>query len=129
MKIIGNGVDIVDNFRIRKAIKNKKFIDRLFTNEEIKISLKKNINRPNYFAKRFAAKEAFVKAIGTGFSKNINFKDINIKNNPYGKPEIYVNTKLMKIIKKKFKISKFKSYLSLTDEKNHSISFVIISGS
>jgi len=129
MKIIGNGVDIVDNFRIRKAIKNKKFIDRLFTNEEIKISLKKNINRSNYFAKRFAAKEAFVKAIGTGFSKNINFKDINIKNNPYGKPEIYVNTKLMKIIKKKFKISKFKSYLSLTDEKNHSISFVIISGS
>ena len=129
MKIIGNGVDIVDNFRIKKAIKNKKFIDRLFTNEEIKISLKKNINRPNYFAKRFAAKEAFVKAIGTGFSKNINFKDINIKNNPYGKPEIYVNTKLMKIIKKKFKISKFKSYLSLTDEKNHSISFVIISGS
>tara|TARA_B100000287_G_scaffold389396_1_gene399433 strand:- start:384 stop:773 length:390 start_codon:yes stop_codon:yes gene_type:complete len=129
MKIIGNGVDIVDNFRIKKAIKNKKFIDRLFTNEEIKSSLKKNINRPNYFAKRFAAKEAFVKAIGTGFSKNINFKDINIKNNPYGKPEIYVNTKLMKIIKKKFKISKFKSYLSLTDEKNHSISFVIISGS
>ncbi len=129
MKIIGNGVDIVDNFRIRKAIKNKKFIDRLFTNEEIKSSLKKNINRSNYFAKRFAAKEAFVKAIGTGFSKNINFKDINIKNNPYGKPEIYVNTKLMKIIKKKFKISKFKSYLSLTDEKNHSISFVIISGS
>tara|TARA_B100002051_G_C16511638_1_gene523130 strand:- start:197 stop:586 length:390 start_codon:yes stop_codon:yes gene_type:complete len=129
MKIIGNGVDIVDNFRIKKAIKNKKFIDRLFTNEEIKSSLKKNINRSNYFAKRFAAKEAFVKAIGTGFSKNINFKDINIKNNPYGKPEIYVNTKLMKIIKKKFKISKFKSYLSLTDEKNHSISFVIISGS
>ena len=129
MKIIGNGVDIVDNFRIKKAIKNKKFIDRIFTNEEIKSSLKKNINRPNYFAKRFAAKEAFVKAIGTGFSKNINFKDINIKNNPYGKPEIYVNTKLMKIIKKKFKISKFKSYLSLTDEKNHSISFVIISGS
>jgi holo-[acyl-carrier-protein] synthase len=129
MKIIGNGVDIVDNFRIKKAIKNKKFINRLFTNEEIKSSLKKNINRPNYFAKRFAAKEAFVKAIGTGFSKNINFKDINIKNNPYGKPEIYVNTKLMKIIKKKFKISKFKSYLSLTDEKNHSISFVIISGS
>ena len=129
MKIIGNGVDIVDNFRIKKAIKNKKFINRLFTNEEIKSSLKKNINRSNYFAKRFAAKEAFVKAIGTGFSKNINFKDINIKNNPYGKPEIYVNTKLMKIIKKKFKISKFKSYLSLTDEKNHSISFVIISGS
>ena len=129
MKIIGNGVDIVDNFRIKKAIKNKKFIDRIFTNEEIKSSLKKNINRPNYFAKRFAAKEAFVKAIGTGFSKNINFKDINIKNNPYGKPEIYVNTKLMRIIKKKFKISKFKSYLSLTDEKNHSISFVIISGS
>ncbi len=129
MKIIGNGVDIVDNFRIKKAIKNKKFIDRLFTNEEIKSSLKKNINRSNYFAKRFAAKEAFVKAIGTGFSKNINFKDINIKNNPYGKPEIYVNTKLMRIIKKKFKISKFKSYLSLTDEKNHSISFVIISGS
>ena len=128
MRILGNGVDIVKNRRIKNSIKNKKFIKRIYTLTEINISNSRKINKVEYFAKRFTAKEAFVKALGTGFSKNINFKDINIMNRKNGKPFININNKLKKIILNKFKISKLKCFLSMSDEKNYSISFVIISG-
>ena len=128
MRILGNGVDIVKNSRIKNSIKNKKFIKRIYTLSEINDSNSRKINKAVYFAKRFAAKEAFAKALGTGFSNNINFKDINIKNNKKGKPFININKKLKNKIFKKFKISKFECFLSMSDEKNYSISFVIISG-
>ena len=76
MKILGNGVDIIENKRIEKAIKNKVFIDKIFSNKEKKIALKKSKNKVNFFAKRFVAKEAFLKAIGTGLSGGLSFKDI-----------------------------------------------------
>ena len=125
MNIIGNGVDIVKNQRIKNALKNKNFAKRIFSKAEI-IQSKKNNNKTNFFAKRFAAKEAFVKAIGTGFRKNINFKDISISNNIYGKPKLTFNNKIRKLVKKKFKSNNFKIYLSLSDEKSYSIAFVII---
>jgi len=125
MNIIGNGVDIVDNKRIAKKVRNKVFINRVFTKNEINLS-KNTRNRINFFAKRFAAKEAFVKALGTGFRNNINFKDIGVKNNNRGKPSLDISTSLKKIMKKKFNINKYKTYLSLSDEKKYSIAFVII---
>ena len=125
MNIIGNGVDIVDNTRIKNAIKNKFFVSRIFTINEIKKSKNLN-NKANYFAKRFAAKEAFVKSIGEGFRNNINFNDINVVNDKKGKPIIHISNNIKKIIKKKFKLNKYKIYLSLSDEKMHSIAFVII---
>ena len=125
MNIIGNGVDIVKNQRIKNALKNKNFAKRIFSKAEI-IQSKKNNNKTNFFAKRFAAKEAFVKAIGTGFRKNINFKDISISNNIYGKPQLTFNNKIRKLVKKKFKSNNFKIYLSLSDEESYSIAFVII---
>ena len=75
MNIFGNGVDIVENKRIQKSLKNKNFLNRIFTRQEI-INSKTITNKVNYFAKRFAAKEAFVKALGLGFRENINFIDI-----------------------------------------------------
>ena len=128
MRILGNGVDIVKNSRIKNSIKNKKFIKRIYTLSEINGSNSKKVNKVEYYAKRFAAKEAFAKALGTGFSNDINFKDINIKNKKSGKPFVNINKKLRNKIFKKFKISKFKCFLSMSDEKNYSISFVIISG-
>ena len=125
MQIIGNGVDIIDNIRIKKSIKNINFIKRIYSNTEVKES-KKVRNKINFFAKRFAAKEAFVKSIGTGFRKNINFKDISVKNNKNGKPQLIINKKIKKMIKKNFKMTNFKIFLSLSDEKKHSIAFVII---
>ena len=125
MNIIGNGVDIVKNQRIQKALKNKNFLNRIYSRKEISAS-KKIKNKINFFAKRFAAKEAFVKAIGLGFRNHINYKDIFVVNNIYGKPKLIINNKLKLIMKKKFKYNNFKIFLSLSDEKNHSIAFVII---
>ena len=125
MNIIGNGVDIVENRRIAKSLKNNGFLYRIFTKNEIDQS-KKIKNKVNFFAKRFAAKEAFVKALGTGFRNNINFKDINIKKNINGQPLLNISNNLKRLLKQKFKISKYRLYLSLSDEKKHSIAFVII---
>ena len=124
MKIIGTGVDIVENSRIKKSILNNSFLNRVFTNEEILIS-KKMKNKASYFAKRFAAKEAFVKSLGTGFKNGINFKDISIINDKLGKPSFFITTKIRKIIKKRFKINTFNFFLSISDEKKYSIAFVI----
>ena len=75
MKILGIGVDIIENKRLKKSIKNKSFLSRLFTLIEIKnSSLVKD--KSIYFSKRFAAKESFSKALGTGFRKGLNFKDV-----------------------------------------------------
>ena len=99
MQILGNGVDIVENSRIKKLISNKNFLRRIYTISEIKFS-KKNKDNVKFFAKRFAAKEAFVKAIGTGFREGINFNDISVGNKKSGKPEIYLNNKIKKKLKK-----------------------------
>ena len=125
MNIIGNGVDIVDNKRIEKLLLNNNFLNRIFTYNEIKCS-KKSQNKINFFAKRFAAKEAFVKALGTGFRNNINFSDIEIINNKKGKPEIKISKKIKNLIIRKFKSKKPKIYVSLSDEKKHSIAYVIL---
>ena len=125
MKTLGIGVDIVQNSRIKKSITNKKFLLRIFTNDEINKS-KKTKNKTAFFSKRFAAKEAFSKALGTGFRETLNFKDISIANNKHGKPSIKMNNKLHNLITKKFKTKNINVLLSLSDESKHSIAFVVL---
>ena len=125
MKIIGTGVDIVENARIKKLIVNNIFLRRVFTKKEILIS-KKIKNKVSYFAKKFAAKEAFVKSLGTGFRNGLNFKDISIINDKLGKPSFLITNKIKKIVKKKFKINSFNFFLSISDENKYSIAFVIL---
>ena len=125
MKILGIGVDIIDNSRITKSIKNNLFIKRIFSNSEISIA-KKIKDKKNYYSKRFAAKEAFAKSVGTGFRNNLNFKDISIVNNKMGKPSFIISEKIKKIIKKEFKVSSFNFFLSISDEKKYSIAYVIL---
>ena len=125
MKILGIGVDIVENSRISKLLKNKLFIKRIFSNSEIIIANKVN-NKKDYYSKRFAAKEAFAKCIGTGFRNNLNFNDISIVNDKLGKPSFIINEKIKKIVKKQFKITLFNFFLSISDEKKYSIAYVIL---
>ena len=99
MKILGIGVDIVENKRLLNSIKNKNFLSRLFTLVEIKNS-KLIRNKSVYFSKKFAAKESFSKALGTGFRKGLNFKDIEILNDDLGKPYISLINKTKKIVSK-----------------------------
>ena len=100
MTILGIGTDVVENVRINKAIRNNKFVKRVFSKKEISLS-KKYKNKSNYYSKRFAAKEALVKAIGTGIRYNINFKDISIVNDRLGKPKFNIINKLKIFLKKK----------------------------
>jgi len=125
MKILGIGVDIIENSRIGKLLKNKFFIKRIFSNSEILIANKIK-DKKSYYSKRFAAKEAFVKSIGTGFRDDFNFKDLSIINNKLGKPSFLINKKIKKIIKKQFKTTSFNFFLSISDEKKYSIAYVIL---
>jgi holo-[acyl-carrier protein] synthase len=125
MKILGIGVDIVENSRIEKSLKNNSFIKKIFSNSEILLA-KKIINKKAYYAKRFAAKEAFSKSIGTGFRDNLNFKDIMVINDKLGKPSFVITGKIKKIIKKQFKTTSFDFFLSISDEKKYSIAYVIL---
>ena len=125
MKIIGIGVDIIENIRFKKLIKKKKFINRICSSKEIN-NFKKENKKISYLSKRFSAKEAFVKALGTGFRNNINFSDIEVINNKLGKPKINISKKVRAFIKKKFKLDKPKIYVSLSDENKHSIAYVIL---
>ena len=124
--IIGIGIDIIDNRRIKKVIDKfgEKFKKKCFTENEINRSIDK-FPEFNSFAKRYAAKEACAKALGTGLSKGISWKDIEIGNNSYGKPFIILHNRaylrLNELSKKKCKIE-----VSLSDEKNYSIANVII---
>ena len=125
MNTLGIGVDIIENKRIKKSILNKKFVSRIFSNSELNDS-KKSVNKAAFFSKRFAAKEAFSKALGTGFRNGLNFKDISIVNDKFGKPFIKKNNKIYNFMKKKFKTKKINIFLSISDEKKHSIAFVIL---
>ena len=125
MKIIGIGVDIVENNRFKKLIKKKKFINRICSSREI-INFKKKNNKISYLSKRFSAKEAFVKALGSGFRNELCFNDISILNDKKGKPYFLFNQKIKNILKNKYKLNKFKALLSLSDEKKYSISYVIL---
>ena len=125
MKIIGIGVDIVKNKRISLAVKKKSFINRIFGKNEISMS-KKVDNRINYFSKRFAAKEALAKALGTGFRDGLSFKDVEIINNKQGMPYYIISSKINNLIKKKKKVKNFNLFLSISDEKEYSIAFTII---
>ena len=124
--IFGIGIDVVDISRIKKLFNNnKKFKNRIFSKKEINYCESK-MNKVAYYSKRFAAKEALVKALGTGISNGISFNEISINNNKNGAPFIEFIGKT-KIIVKNLTKNKNKIYLSLSDEKKYALAMVVIS--
>jgi holo-[acyl-carrier protein] synthase len=114
---------------ITKGLKNLLKIKNLLIEFSVKrkfLLQKKKLNKINFFSNRFAAKESFAKALGTGFRNNLNFKDIEIVNDKLGKPFYLINNKIKQIIKKNKKIVNFELFLSISDEKDYSIAFTII---
>ena len=128
MNIYGIGTDIVNINRLNKAIKKYgiKFKKRIFSQKEI-IYCEKKTNSIRSYAKRFAAKEALSKALGTGIRKGINFKDIEILNDSFGKPSIKLRGSTALFLKKKIKARKHSIYLSLSDDLPWAQATVIIS--
>jgi len=125
MKILGVGVDLIKNQRIKQSIKKKGFVEKIFSKKEIFYS-QKTSNKVNFFAKRFAAKEAFSKALGTGFRGGISFKKIEILNDKMGKPYYYNSNNIKRIIYNRFKIRSYDLFLSISDETDYSVAFTVI---
>ena len=125
MKLHGIGTDIIKVSRISKSIKKKSFVNRLFSKDEI-FKCNKTKNSANCFAKRFAAKEAFSKALGTGVAKGINFNEIVVLNEKNGKPYIKLIDKTKKIVVNKLRFKNYKISLSLSDEDKYAVAFVTI---
>ena len=128
MKIFGIGTDIVNIKRIEKILKNKKsnFKKKIFTKNEISYCDNKT-NPCSFYAKRFAAKEALSKALGTGINKDISFKNIQVLNNKKGKPYILLKGKTASFLKKKTKSKTCSIHLSLSDDIPWAQATVIIS--
>ena len=126
MKLFGVGTDIIQVNRLKKSLNKKPFLSRIYSKEEI-IKCKRSKINSNCFAKRFAAKEAFSKALGTGISKGISFNEIIVLNEKSGKPYIKLINKTKKIVEKKLKKKIYKISLSIADEKDYAVAFVTIS--
>ena len=127
--IVGIGSDIVNINRIEKTINKfgNKFINRCFSKVEI-LKSENRLNKAASYAKRFAAKEAFSKALGTGFSKGVFFKDISVENNKLGKPMLKLNGNAEKILKQLVPKNKYPVVnLTITDENQLAYAMVIIS--
>tara|TARA_B100001540_G_C15674559_1_gene581760 strand:+ start:473 stop:862 length:390 start_codon:yes stop_codon:yes gene_type:complete len=125
MNIYGIGTDIVNINRIKNVIKNKQnaFQKRVFTSFEIK-TCEKRKNKIECFAKRFAAKEALFKAVGS--ANKLKFQDVEVKNNISGAPKFFIKGVSLKNLKNFFKNKKFTIHLSLSDDKPWAIANVII---
>jgi len=128
MKIFGIGTDIVNIKRMEKSIKKNGvvFKNKIFSKNEINYCEKKKNPFP-FYAKRFAAKEALSKALGTGIRKGINFKNIEVYNDNFGKPSIQLKGSTADFLKKKIKTRKYFIYLSLSDDLPWAQATVIIS--
>ena len=125
--IYGNGIDIIDINRIRRVIDKygNKFKERCFSFSEIERS-EKRLNSVESYAKRYAAKEACAKALGTGLARGVFWKDIEVENNQYGKPLIKLHKKAKEIFKNMNKNSNTHIEVSLSDEKKYAIANVTI---
>lgn len=121
--IAGIGIDLVEIDRIRKIFDQyqDKFADKILTTSE-KQELKLAANKPAFLAKRFAAKEALAKALGTGI-KGFWFSDIEITHDANGKPGFNFFGGCLEKVKAK-RISQ--AHLSITDEKQYALAFVIL---
>jgi holo-[acyl-carrier protein] synthase len=125
--IIGIGSDIIRIPRIGALLISYKqrFLHRIFTIGELDL-LPQNNKLAAYVAKRFAAKEAFSKAIGTGIGKDVSFQDLEIFSEKSGKPYFKLSDKLNKFLLKNY--TQLHTHLSMTDEEEYAQAFVVIEG-
>ncbi len=129
--ILGIGIDTISVNRIESLILKfgEKFQEKIFTENEINKSKLKNtpLQQTLFYAKRFAAKEAFSKALGLGIGRGVDFKDIEVENDNYGKPSIKILNQKDQFIKKYFNVNSFNIHISLSDSKDSAIAMVTIS--
>jgi holo-[acyl-carrier protein] synthase len=123
--IVGVGSDIVALVRIRKMLASRKqqFLDRILTNNE-KLDIQHN-RIDGYVANRFAAKEAFSKALGTGIGQYVSFQDLEVVKTPEGRPFFNLSTTLQEFIRDRFG-EDVAVHLSMSNEAEYAHATVII---
>jgi len=127
MPVIGIGTDIVKVSRIQKSLNKygENFARRILHDNELLI-FKQRKTPTHYLAKRFAAKEALAKALGTGIAKGISFDEIEVINNDDGKPKLILHGTASEIANQ---LGVESLFISLSDEKKYAIAYVIVEGS
>jgi holo-[acyl-carrier protein] synthase len=124
--ILGTGIDIVNIERIEGMMARwgNLFLGRLFTEKEI-VWCQQRTRPPECFATRFAAKEAFLKAIGSGLRNGIQWKDIEVENDFFGKPLFSFHRKAQEILgTQRIK----RALLTLSHERPFAVAHVILEG-
>lgn len=132
--IVGIGTDLISISRVQNLLFKfkEKFEEKIFTQKEIakaqniKIGDENFSPRSAFYAKRFAAKESFAKALGLGIGRGVDFKDIEIDNDAQGKPFIQIINGKKEFVENHFALKNLAIHLSLTDEKNSAFATVII---
>ena len=122
--IYGVGTDIVNIERVKKILSKNRdgFIKRVLSEHEQALFTNK-ADSAAYFAKRFAAKEAFAKALGTGIGRVVSFQDLTVRNNENGKPHFIPSEKLRQyLVENNIK----QAHLSISDESQNAIAFVVL---
>ena len=122
--IFGIGTDLVDISRFKKMKSLNNFAKKTLSNNELRIfNTLKESNKASYLAKQFAGKEAISKAFGTGFSKPVSVKEIEIIRNEKGKP---IFNPVGSVKKEILNLGIAKTHVSLSDEKNYAVAFAIL---
>ena len=122
--IYGIGIDLVQISRIESAVRRwgDRFLERIFTRSEIAHCSSK-VRPASRFALRFAAKEAFTKALGTGFRKGIGFRQIEVENDSEGRPVFSLHGRTEEVCRHQ---GITKSHLSLSDDGRYAIAMVVL---
>jgi len=122
--IYGVGIDIVNIERVKRILSKNRdgFVKRVLSEHEQALFANK-ADSAAYFAKRFAAKEAFAKALGTGIGRVVSFQDLTVRNNENGKPHFIPSEKLRQhLVENNIK----QAHLSISDESQNAIAFVVL---
>ncbi len=120
--IAGIGTDITEVKRFEKWVKNPEMLERFFNEKEISLA-KSDSAKCQHYAVRFAAKEAFSKALGTGIT-GFNLKEVYITNNSEGAPLLNIEGAALSLMKER--IGECKAFVSLSHEKDYAVAFVVL---
>ena len=120
--IAGIGTDIAEVKRFEKWVKNPDMLERFFNEKEMS-SAKSDSAKCQHYAVRFAAKEAFSKALGTGIT-GFNLKEVYITNNSEGAPSLNIEGNALSLMEER--LGKCKAFVSLSHEKEYALAFVVL---
>ena len=123
--ILGIGVDIVEVRRIADAISRHgdRFLRRVFTEREIEYCRGKRLSAHIYFAGKFAAKEAFSKALGTGIARGVRWRDVEILNRPSGEPYLVLHGDTSQVCEQ---MGGKNLFVSISHTDNYAVAVVVI---